>query len=215
MLFAIPTIHFCLYNRLLSFIEFDHATTSQKASHSPYLSITNLINGPLRIILQHSRQHFLVHLRFFCNKISTLASMCRITFLAHACGHDSSPAPTQCAIYHNYYSSGSVLDLASTLILSAYECPFAQCHERTSSAKCAKCTGGRFNLPFDAACGSRVRNDSNTSSSTSSSSSSSTYSNEETLAILDSAPLLSHKPLPPTPTEIDRKSTRLNSSHWE
>ena len=128
--------------------------------------------------------------------------MCRITFLTHLCGHDSSPAPTQCAIYHNYYSSSSVLDLASTLILSAHECPFAQCHERTSSAKCAKCTRGRFNLRLDTTCGSRVENDSSTSSSTTSSSSSSTYSNEKTLAILESAPRHAYKPLPPTPTEM-------------
>ena len=134
--------------------------------------------------------------------------MCRIIFLTHACGHDSSPAPTQCAIYHNYYSSDSVLDLASTLIFSAHECPFAQCHERTSSARCAKCTGGRFNLPFDTACGSRVGNDSNTSSPTSSSSSSSTYSNEKTLAIFDSVPLLTYKPLPPTPTEMMVKKVK-------
>lgn len=148
--------------------------------------------------------------------------MCRITFLTHACGHDSSPAPTQCPIYHNYYSSGSVLNLASTLILSAHECPFAQCHERTSSAKCAECTGGRFNLLLGTACISAAANKNEDSSPTSStgSSATNTYSNGKTLAILESAPHLPHKPLPPTRTEMMVKKvaewdgwTRMNK--WQ
>ena len=70
-------------------------------------------------------------------------------------------------------------------------------------SKCAKCTGGRFNLPLDTTtCGSRLGNESNTSSPASSFRSSSTYSNEKTLAILESALLFAHKPLPPTPTKM-------------
>ena len=155
--------------------------------------------------------------------ISTLSStpspyqsataMCRITFLTHACGHDSSPAPTQCAIYHNYYSSGSVLDLASTLIRSAHECPFAQCHERKLVTKCSKCAGGRFSIALDTASISAAayKNEDSSPTNSTGSSATSTYSNEKTLAILESAPLLPHKPLPPTPTEMMVKKV----TEWE
>lgn len=146
--------------------------------------------------------------------------MCRITFLTHACGHDSSAAPTQCAIYHNYYSSDSVLDLASTLILSAHECPFAQCQERKLATKCSKCAGGRFTIALDTTCISAAANKNEDSSPTSStgSSATSTYSNEKTLAILESAPLILYKALPPTPREMMVKKvarwggwTRMNN----